>query len=162
MSPNRRCASVSSKPRKRRAGRPPNAPQSQLVKIAQHHQTFTSGPLPDPAVLDQYDRILPGLADRIVSMAETQSKHRQGIELALVSGNQRNEVIGMLVGGILALAFMATAAFLIATGESLWGIILLAGEIIGLATVYRGVRNRRRDELLQRRAEREAGSERSE
>lgn len=39
-----------------------------------------AGPLPPPRQLGEYDDVLPGLADRIVQMAEKQSGHRQSLE----------------------------------------------------------------------------------
>jgi uncharacterized membrane protein len=47
----------------------PNPPQAVIYNAefnAQHHQ----GPLPSPEVLAQYEKTMPGLADRIVKMAE--------------------------------------------------------------------------------------------
>ncbi|MGH2634979.1 MAG: DUF2335 domain-containing protein [Actinomycetota bacterium] len=38
------------------------------------------GVLPHPKHLEVYERILPGLANRIVQMAENEQKHRQGLE----------------------------------------------------------------------------------
>lgn len=51
---------------------------NQLVKRTVH-QEF-SGPLPQPEDLQRYDAIVPGAADRIIAMAETQALHRQDIE----------------------------------------------------------------------------------
>ena len=39
-----------------------------------------SGPLPAPETLAGYDRIMPGLANRIVEMAEAYQKHQIGLE----------------------------------------------------------------------------------
>ncbi len=39
-----------------------------------------SGPIPPPSMMEQYERTLPGSADRILKMAENQSEHRQWIE----------------------------------------------------------------------------------
>ena len=36
-----------------------------------------SGPIPPPNIIKGYEEILPGSADRIIAMAENQSKHRQ-------------------------------------------------------------------------------------
>ena len=36
-----------------------------------------SGPLPHPEDLAKYEQVLPGAADRIISMAEQQAAHRQ-------------------------------------------------------------------------------------
>jgi len=38
------------------------------------------GPITPPELLRQYDEIVPGAADRILEMAEEQSKHRQSCE----------------------------------------------------------------------------------
>lgn len=43
-----------------------------------------SGPLPDPDTLQRYEQVLPGLAERILVMAEKQSEQRQGLERAVV------------------------------------------------------------------------------
>ena len=48
-----------------------------LVRLAvQETVTIHAGPLPPPEILREYDQALPGLADRIVSMAEGQANHR--------------------------------------------------------------------------------------
>jgi uncharacterized membrane protein len=39
-----------------------------------------SGPLPPPNLLAQYNEVLPDGANRIVTMAERQAKHRQRLE----------------------------------------------------------------------------------
>jgi len=56
-------------------------PDKEVKKVIQtvSQQTF-SGPIPPPEMLGQYDAIQNGLADRIVSMAESQQTHRQSLE----------------------------------------------------------------------------------
>lgn len=39
-----------------------------------------SGPIPPPDIIKDYENILPGSADRIISMAEKQADHRRDIE----------------------------------------------------------------------------------
>nr|DAR22085.1 MAG TPA: putative membrane protein [Caudoviricetes sp.] len=46
------------------------------IMVQQHF----SGPIPPPEILSGYEQIHPGFADRIISMAEKQSAHRQGLE----------------------------------------------------------------------------------
>ncbi|MFQ7172706.1 MAG: DUF2335 domain-containing protein [Thomasclavelia ramosa] len=43
-----------------------------------------SGPIPHPSDFEQYERVLPGAADRILTMAENQSAHRQTLEKAAI------------------------------------------------------------------------------
>jgi uncharacterized membrane protein len=57
---------------------PNNNPQVQII------QSEFSGPLPPPAILAQYDRVVPGAAERIITMAEEQSRHRRPMESQLV------------------------------------------------------------------------------
>jgi uncharacterized membrane protein len=47
-----------------------------IVHAAAVEEQF-SGPIPHPNILESYNRILPGAAERILSMAEEEQKHRQ-------------------------------------------------------------------------------------
>ena len=49
---------------------------SYAVEIAEQH----SGPLPHPQTLAEYDEVMPGLAERIVAMAEGDLAHRQDMQ----------------------------------------------------------------------------------
>ena len=51
--------------------------QAQSSYIAQQHY---SGPIPPPEYLAKYNEIHPGLAERIIIMAESESVHRRKIE----------------------------------------------------------------------------------
>lgn len=58
-------------------------------------QTHTySGPVPPPDVLQGFERIAPGTAQRLIDMAVDESKHRREIELAALRANieaQKNQ-----------------------------------------------------------------------
>ena len=56
----------------------PNSSTS-LLSI-KHESSSFSGPLPPPVMLREYNEVQPGMADRIVAMAEKQSAHRLEIE----------------------------------------------------------------------------------
>lgn len=58
-----------------------------LVKMEMAMEERFSGPIPHPRILKGYEEILPGSADRILTMAENQSKHRQAIEAEVVHSN---------------------------------------------------------------------------
>lgn len=51
--------------------------------ITVSRETF-AGPLPPPALLGEYEEALPGLAERIVVMAESEGCHRRAIENRLL------------------------------------------------------------------------------
>ncbi len=50
--------------------------QTKQVRMAAQVATF-SGPLPPPSLLQGYDNIQPGFAERIVRMAENEADHRR-------------------------------------------------------------------------------------
>jgi len=58
------------------AGQSPKSAKRQIVSVSAEF----SGPLPRPSVLQGYESVLSGAADRIISMAEKQSEHRKEME----------------------------------------------------------------------------------
>jgi len=108
---------------------------------------FHQGPLPHPQVLEQYERIHPGTAERILKQFEKQTEHRQAIELRVVEAQlerDKDEVVEIRRGQIFALIICLvafTAATLIAilnpttegavAGGSIGGVTL-----VGLVTAF--------------------------
>ena len=62
-----------------------------------------SGPLPTPNMLAGYDDILPGAADRIITMTEKQASHRQEKEMFKVKTEARDSLLGIISATILCL-----------------------------------------------------------
>src|SRR5512133_1016795 len=58
----------------------------------QQSTSVYSGPIPSPEMLDEYNKIMPNGADRIMSMAEEQSRHRMKLESqTITSQNKQGE-----------------------------------------------------------------------
>jgi len=76
---------------------PSPQPQSKHVTVQTRAESF-SGPLPPPVVLKQYDEIVPGAAERILSMAESQSQHRQQLERSVIESDIKNSRLGLHYG----------------------------------------------------------------
>lgn len=76
------------------------------------HQSF-SGPLPRPEDFAEYDRVLPGAADRILKMAENQATHRQGLERRALSGDLFKSMMGTVLGYIAFGGSMYGAVYLL-------------------------------------------------
>ncbi len=81
---------------------------------ASQHQTSTqiswSGPLPPPAALEHFDRIIEGGASRILAMAEAEQSHRIDMERATlgaeVADQRRGQWLGATVAGLCVLGAM--------------------------------------------------------
>jgi uncharacterized membrane protein len=57
-----------------------------MLRVQAMMQSF-SGPLPPPEALERYNQVLPGAAERIISMAESQHAHRQELEKKVIHAN---------------------------------------------------------------------------
>lgn len=98
--------------------------------------TAYSGPLPPPATLAEYERVVPGLAERIVVQFEEQGRHRRTLELKVVESNATAQLRGQIVGGVIAIAAMVTAIVLMAMGLTTAGIVLFIADFATLAAVF--------------------------
>ena len=95
--------------------------QNQKAMVNQQQITAFSGPLPHPADLEHYNRILPGAAERIIAMAEKQSRHRQDLESKVIVSDIISSRLGLIFGFIVGLGGIISGAI----------IIILSGQIVG-------------------------------
>lgn len=87
------------------SSKPPN-PQpdksvSQQVAL-QVTQIQWSGPLPTPDALEHFERVIPGGASRILSMAEQEQAHRfetqKKVLGAQIADTKRGQILGAIIG----------------------------------------------------------------
>lgn|SRR5574342_62050 len=88
-----------------------------------------SGPLPPPAWMRGYDELQPGLADRIMAMAEQQASHRQDIEKKAVAAEISHERLGMVFSFTLTLLMLAGGIVLVALKHNIGGYGTLVSSI---------------------------------
>ncbi len=111
-----------------------------------------SGPLPHPAILEKFEQILPGSAERILKMAESQSEHRQCIEKVVIRSGSRNSLLGIVSALLISLGFLAVAWFAIRNGHAGAGTFLGTINIVGLAGIFvYGTASNRRERLERNR-----------
>lgn len=121
--------------------------QQQLAKLAVQVERF-SGPLPPPEVLEKYNAIEPGAANRIIRMAESQAQHRQSLERTVIGSRTRSEERAQILGTILALAIGGGAMGLVAMGYPVGGVVTLVAEVVALAGVFVYGRQKQQKELV--------------
>ena len=130
----------------------PTAPKPDPVatfQIRSAHSTEISfqGPIPPPEILAGYEGVIEGAADRILTMAEEQSKHRKKLEEIVIRGGSRNQVVGMIFAFILSLVIVGSGALLIYNDKSLEGLSLIVADVVALAAVFLYGKNAQRKEL---------------
>lgn len=129
----------------------PTPPPGQIVTVQQTVQGFT-GPIPPPQVLAGYEQVLPGAANRIITMAERQSDHRQDLERRVVSANIRHAEIGLWLGAAVAVIMVVAAVLVAIAGHPVVGGVIGAFDVVGIVTVF-VLRQRAREQELQDKAD---------
>ncbi len=127
---------------------PLNSPQKQNQQVQKivHQQLEYSGPIPPPIILEQYEKIIPGAAERILKMAEQQASHRQSLEKRVIAHDTQNATLGILCALLITVGFLVLAGFAIYSGQSLAASIISAISITGLVgTFIYGTRSRKQE-----------------
>ena len=114
--------------------------RQELVQIEQH-VAYYSGPLPPPKMMRDYEEILPGSADRILSSAERRQRD-----------HARYELLGLVFGFVAALALIGLSAYAIALGFAWQSVGVVIGSIAGTAGTFIYSNQARRKELREKRA----------
>jgi uncharacterized membrane protein len=116
----------------------PPAKRKEVVMIAAQIVEHHSGPLPPPRMLAEYEKILPGLADRIVGMAEGDLAHNHQMQSKGLGAEIRERLVGQV--GTIAIALMAlvVSGWMVSSGHPLPGFILGGATLAGIATVLIG------------------------
>ncbi|EDN70439.1 conserved hypothetical protein, membrane [Beggiatoa sp. PS] len=106
--------------------------QSQITQITQQFL----GPIPPPEILQRYDQIIQGAAERIFVMAEEDAKHQHEIEktaLNLAAAEvKRGQAYGLIIG---ILAFVTSMVALV-LGSEKTAMALGGTTVVGLVAVF--------------------------
>ena len=108
------------------------------------------GPLPPPAILEHYNRIVPGAAERILKMAENQSNHRQTLERRVINAGTITSIIGQISALLVAFLAFAFAGESIKQGHSVEAVTAVITTITGLVSVFVYGRRQQSKQLRER------------
>lgn len=98
--------------------------------------TTFSGPIPPPELLRGYEEILPGAADRIISMTEKQLDHRTNMESMIVNRTLTQKNTGMILGFLIVLCILGIVVLLIFKGHITLAAILGTTTLLGVASIF--------------------------
>ncbi len=113
--------------------------QVQTTTVSQVSQ----GPLPSPEVLKHYNEIIPGLAERIVQMAEAETQHRRAMESKIIDSQtsdlkkyRRAELFGQFFGLIIGCSAIFGAIYAATHGAQIAGAFIGTTGVTGLVTAF--------------------------
>src|SRR5690606_41826576 len=92
-----------------------NLPEPKKKEIAVTIAKSSSGPLPPPEILSEYEEVCPGTALKIVTAFVNQSVHRIDMESKVVTSQLRQSGRGQIYGFIIAVLFLLVSGSLIYT-----------------------------------------------
>jgi uncharacterized membrane protein len=93
-----------------------------------------SGPLPPPALLAEYEQVLPGLADRIARMAEKEGDSRRSLQ----SRAMRLSEWGLASAFTIPMTALVGGFLLVLNDKSAEGMAVIIGAVGSLLAVYFG------------------------
>jgi uncharacterized membrane protein len=106
-------------------------------------QARYSGPLPPPKYLEEYNRISPGSAEKIIIMAEKQSEHRRRMEekfldgqLSDAKGDRFERKRGQIFGFIISVVCIFVSGFLAIKGYTTYAVTIGGGTLISLVSLF--------------------------
>ena len=101
------------------------------------------GPLPPPSVLAQYEKVSPGTAERIISIAEKEQQHRHAMQGKLVDSQvedarrERNERrLGQIFGLIIGVFAIGAGSLTAILGSQIAGGFIGTTGVGGLVSVF--------------------------
>lgn len=98
----------------------------------EHIELHRSGPLPPPAELQRYERALPGLADRIVKMAEAEGNERRYRDQYRLT----TERVSLYLATFLVLVVFAGGFYAILEGKEIAGLVSLVAALAALVSTF--------------------------
>lgn len=115
----------------------------EIVLQVEHY----SGIIPHPNIVGRWERIMPGSAERILSLSEKHQEHRMEIERTMFDVFVKREQLGMWFYFVIALVMIVGGVVIILSGYSTVGLVALAAPVATLAGSflysYRSVRQDR-------------------
>jgi uncharacterized membrane protein len=95
-----------------------------------------SGPLPPAEQMRAYEEVLPGSADRLLTMAEEQQKHRHHLEKTTVEGASKRAQQGLWLGFVISLVVLGLGTAVILLGYPAAGAAIMSVDVVALAGVF--------------------------
>lgn len=106
--------------------------QAQNSSVVAVQQATYSGPIPPPAAMEQYERIVPGAANRILAMAEREQEARH----EFMASERRLRHRGQWIGALLVLLLIGASVYFAYVGLAVLAGTVMGVTLLGVATIF--------------------------
>lgn len=129
----------------------PNNKQLGVRTEVKVEQKLFSGPIPSPAILEGYEHLVKGSAERIIRMAEEQSTHRRHIEKKVIESEVLNSRLGIIFAFIIAMTTILGGVWVMVNASAYGGAFVVAIGLGGVVSTFIvGTKSRRMEREEQR------------
>jgi uncharacterized membrane protein len=101
------------------------------------------GPLPPPDILSKYEQLMPGIADRLMVLTETEASHRRHLENKSLDAQieafnkESSEIrLGQVLAFVIGTITIISGAYTSVHGAEIAGSLIGTGGVIGLVTAF--------------------------
>lgn len=102
--------------------------------------------------MERFERVLPGCTDRMLRLAEEQSKHRQRIENKFLATNAASEILGVILAGLVVLGGIGGAVFLAYHDKNVGALVSGFGPLAVVGGIFLKTRRSQASEVEAKRA----------
>ncbi len=107
------------------------------VEVADTLQvSFSSVPLPPPEHLEAYEHTLPGVADRLLAMAESQQQHRHSQEKQRNAANVKLQSRGQWMAFGFSVLALLCAVVLLYYDKPVGGLVAIVTSFAPIITIF--------------------------
>lgn len=92
--------------------------------------------MPHPSILEGYERLVHGAAERILVMAESDAKHQQEIEFAALRAAEAEIKRGQIFGFVIGLIALSASILALAMGSPAVAGVIGGATVVGLVSVF--------------------------
>jgi len=111
------------------------------VRVSVIEAAAFSGPLPPPSMYNEYNEVLPGSAERILTMAEKEQDHRIKWESDALETQANDQSKGQNYGLIMGIVCIAGSVILVVLGEPIVAGLLAGAPLVGIVGKFIQGRN---------------------
>lgn len=108
---------------------------SKLIRSLVRTENFT-GPFPPPDILEKYNKVLPGAAERIFSLTECEQQHRHSIQNKAINGALKKDLRGQWMGFSITVLVLFIACYFAYIGSNAFATVLVTIDLVALAAVF--------------------------
>ncbi|MEO8608892.1 MAG: DUF2335 domain-containing protein [Chloroflexota bacterium] len=118
-------------------------PEEKREEIQQGIQEFiysriemTSGPIPNPRQLAQYEKAMPGSGDRIFAITEREQKHDHEMTEKMLNADIKSQATALHYTFIVVVLMISLGSLLLALGKDVAGFAILAAAAVSVGGIF--------------------------